>query len=101
MDATLFLAASAAVNRFVEFIKPRIRALSWSVEAQDSALVFIAVLAGVMLAFLSNLNLFTIVPRLPDFAAVALTGVLVGLGSDVLNAVLDLLYNWKDNSRKV
>lgn len=95
MDFGLLLAASAAVNRFVEFIKPRIRSTQLSTEVQDAVLVFIAVLAGVMLAATQELNLFTDSFRLAPALNIVLTGALIGLGSDGLNVAIDLLYNWK------
>jgi hypothetical protein len=97
MDFSVVLAASAAVNRFVEFVKPRIRALKYSVDVQDSILVLIQVLAGIAVALMGNLNLFTGIATLPTVFATVLTGVVVGLGSDVINVVIDLLYGWKNN----
>lgn len=98
MDFGIILAAAAAVNRFVEFIKPYVRKLNWSVDIQDGLLVLIAMLAGVALAFIGNLNLFVGVPNLPVVFAQILTGVVAGLGADVINVVIDLLYNWKNNT---
>lgn len=97
MDFSVILAASAAVNRFVEFVKPRIRALKYTVEVQDSILVFIQVLAGIAVALMGNLNLFVGIATLPAIFATVLTGVVIGLGSDVINVVIDLLYGWKNN----
>lgn len=97
MDFSVVLAASAAVNRFVEFVKPRVRALPYSTDVQDSLLVFIQVLAGIAIALMGNLSLFVGVPSIPAWFATVLTGVIVGLGSDVINVVIDLLYGWKNN----
>lgn len=97
MDFSLVIAASAAVNRFVEFVKPQIRKLPYSPDVQDGLLVFIQVLAGIAVALMGNLNLFVGVPTLPAWFATVLTGVIAGLGSDVINVVIDLLYGWKNN----
>lgn len=97
MDFSVVLAASAAVNRFVEFVKPVIRKLPYSVQVQDALLVLVQVLAGIAVALIGNLNLFIGVSALPQFAAVLLTGAIVGLGSDVINVVIDLLYGWKNS----
>lgn len=97
MDFSVVLAASAAVNRFVEFVKPRVRAFKYSVEVQDSILVMIQVLAGIAVALMGNLSLFTGVASIPVWFATILTGVIIGLGSDVINVVIDLLYGWKNN----
>jgi hypothetical protein len=97
MDFSLVIAASAAVNRFVEFIKPYVRKLQYTVDIQDGLLVLIAVLAGVAVAFMGNLNLFVGIPNLPVVFAQILTGVIAGLGADVINVVIDLLYGWKAN----
>lgn len=97
MDFSVVLAASATVNRFVEFVKPRVRALRFSVEVQDSILVLIQVLAGILVALMGNLTLFTGVTAIPAWFATVLTGVIIGLGSDVINVVIDLLYGWKNN----
>lgn len=97
MDFSVVLAAAAAVNRFLEFVKPRVRALKYSVEVQDSILVFIQVLAGIAVALMGNLSLFTGIASIPVWFATVLTGVIIGLGSDVINVVIDLLYGWKNN----
>lgn len=99
MDFSVVLAAAAAVNRFLEFVKPRVRALPYSVEVQDSILVFIQVLAGVAVALMGNLSLFAGVPTIPAPAALFLTGAIVGLGADAIHIVLDFLYGWRDATR--
>lgn len=97
MDFSVVLAASAAVNRFVEFVKPQVRKLAYSTDVQDAILVFVQVLAGIAVALMGNLTLFTGVATIPVWFATVLTGVIIGLGSDVINVVIDLLYGWKNN----
>lgn len=97
MDFSVVLAASAAVNRFVAFVKPYIRQTKFTTEVQDGLLVLVQVLAGIVVALMGSLNLFVGIPTLPPFAAYLLTGALVGLGADVINVVIDLMYGWKNN----
>lgn len=99
MDFTVVLAASAAVNRFTEAIKPIVRKWKISEAAQDGLLVFIALLAGVAVALMGNLSLFTGVESIPPFAGLLLTGAIVGLGADAIHIVLDFLYGWRDAVR--
>lgn len=99
MDTSLFIAASVAVNRFVDFLKPYVRKLPYSADIQDALLLLIACASGVLLAFSGQLNLFTVVPNIPPFVATVLTGVLCGFGADVINVVVSLLYNWKDANK--
>lgn len=99
-EFALVFAAAAAVNRFVEFIKPRIDALKFSDATRDGVLVLIAVLTGILIALLSGgaINMFATIYGLPALVGQILTGVLAGLGADVLNAVLGVLYGWRDNT---
>lgn len=98
MDFAVVLAASAAVNRFVEFVKPYVDKLKLADNTRDGVLVLIAVLAGILIALLSDgaVNIFTGVPRLSPLGGQLLTGVLAGLGADVLNAFISLFYGWRD-----
>lgn len=99
MDFAIVLAAAAAANRFVEFVKPQVQKLNLSDNAYNAVLTLIAVLSGILIALLSNgaVNIFTGIPTLTPVAGQILTGVLAGLGADVLNAVISLLYGWRDN----
>jgi hypothetical protein len=97
MDFSVVLAASAAVNRFIEAVKPFVRKLNVSVEVQDSVLVVIQVAAGIALALMGQLNLLIGVPTIPPLVAVILTGAVLGLGADIVNVVVDFLYGWKAN----
>lgn len=99
-DFTLYLAAAAAANRFTEFAKAYVDKFQWSEQTRKSVLVLIAVLAGVAVALMSDLNLFFGIARLPQTAGVILTGVLAGLGADVVNAFIDLLYLWKASTAR-
>ena len=97
MDFSVVLAASAAVNRLVEALKPGIRKLPYSVEVQDAFLVVLQIVSGIALSLMGNLNLFVGVPTITPLLAVILTGAVLGLGSDVINVVIDFLYGWKNN----
>jgi hypothetical protein len=97
MDFSVVLAAAAAVNRLVEsLVKPTVRKLPYSVEVQDGIIVFVALLAGIAVALMGNLSLFTGVPAVPTFAALLLTGAVIGLGADLIHIVIDFLYGWRD-----
>lgn len=96
-DFTALLAAATAANRFVEFCKPLIDKLNPTEEVRKAALTFIAVLAGIVVSLIGDLNILSgLNTNLPPLAGVLLTGVLAGLGADVINAFLDLLYGWRD-----
>lgn len=99
-DFALVFAAATAVNRFIEFIKPRVDALKLTDSTRDGVLVLIAALTGILIALLSGgaINIFATVYGLPPLAGQILTGVLTGLGADVLNAVIGVLYGWRDRA---
>jgi hypothetical protein len=99
MDFSIVIAASAAVNRLVESIKPAIRKLPYAVEVQDGILVFLSLLAGIAVALMGNLSLFVGVASVPAFVAVLLTGAIIGLGADAIHVIIDLLYSWRDATR--
>lgn len=102
MDFSVVLAASAAVNRLVEgLIKPNVRKLPYTTEVQDGLIVFLALLAGVAVALMGNLTLFTGVPQVPQLFAIVLTGAVIGLGADIIHVLIDFLYSWRDNARPV
>lgn len=89
--------AIAAVNRFVDVVKPSVR--SWKISAayQDAVLKIFAVLLGVMVTLVSNgaLNLLADVPRITPLLGAILTGTLIGMGSEVVHGFIDLLYGWR------
>lgn len=97
MDFSVVIAASAAVNRLIEAVKPFVRKWNVSIEIQDGVLVVLQMLAGIALALMGNLNLFVGLPSVTPGIAVLLTGAVLGLGSDVINVVVDFLYGWKNN----
>jgi hypothetical protein len=93
MDASAFLALAGAVNRLVSVLKPTVGRLGLSDRAYDIALQLIAIVAGVILAFVAGgANVIPASLNVSPTIGVIITGVLVGLGSDVLNAVLEFLY---------
>lgn len=95
-DFAAVMASAAAVNRFVEFAKPFVAKLNLNEELYKSVLVLISVLAGIVVALIGNLNLFSAIGNMNALVGVLLTGVLSGLGADVINAFIDLLYGWRD-----
>lgn len=99
MDFSVVLAASAAVNRLIEAVKPFVRKWNISTEVQDGVLVILQVLAGIAVALMGNLSLFTAVPQIPTFAGLMLTGAIIGLGADFIHIIIDFLYGWRDSVR--
>lgn len=100
MEATTFLVLAGSVNRLVEVLKPALTNFSkksgWSDGAYDALVQFISVLLGVLLAFVSGgANLLPAVLNIPAPVGIALTGVLIGLGADVVNAAVDFFYSWQ------
>lgn len=89
------LAAAVAVNRFIEAIKPGLeKALpkDW----YEGIVRLVACLAGILVAFVAGgLNIVPESLHVPQVAAVVLTGILIGLGSDAVNWFMDLLYGWQ------
>lgn len=97
MDFSVPLALAAAVNRLMAIIKPYIsnfgKANNWSNQVYDLVLQIIAILIGVVGAFaLGGVNVLPATLNVSDTVGVIVTGVLVGLGSDLLNGVLAFLY---------
>jgi hypothetical protein len=92
----IFFAAAAAVNRLVEFVKPRINATSLSEDGKKAALTFVAVAAGIAAAIAGQLNLAVSASNVPPAAGIMFTGALLGLGADTLHIILDLVYGWRD-----
>jgi hypothetical protein len=92
------LAIALGVNRFVEFLKPRVRATKFSEQVQDSLLILIALVAGVAATFMANgaANLFPdTAVRYPIFALV-LTGIVAGFGAEFVHILVDVLYAGRD-----
>lgn len=98
MDFSIYLAAAAAVNRFVEVLKPALREVVPEAY-QKAALVAVAIAAGLLVAWAGQLNLIGETFALPPVVEIIITGALIGAGADVLNAALDLLYSWRDHLR--
>lgn len=92
------VAIAIAVNAFVEFVKPRIRATKFSVGVQDSLLLLIAVSAGIAGVFMSGglANLFPNAPVRYETFALILTGVVAAFGAEFLHVLVDFLYAGRD-----
>ena len=97
MDINVFLAAAAAVNRFVEVVKPIIKNRVAAPDIQEAVIVLVATLAGIALALTAQINMLPDVVRLNETVEVILTGCVLGLGADAVNALFGLFYNWKDS----
>lgn len=96
MDATVFLALAGAVYKFTEFIKPALKKPGWSDDVYNAAVQLLACVIGVVLAFVAGgVNLLPAVLPVPPVAGVVITGIVIGLGADVVNAALDLFYGWQ------
>lgn len=97
MDINVFLAAAAAVNRFVEVIKPLIKNRIAAPDIQEALIVLVATVAGIALALIAQLNIMPDVVHLNETFEVVLTGCVLGLGADAVNAIFGLFYTWKDS----
>jgi hypothetical protein len=100
MDATSFLVLAASVNRLVEAFKPSLKNLSdklkWSDDGYTALVQATAMVLGVVLAFIANgANLLPVTLPVPPVVGVVLTGLVVGLGADAVNLVIDFLYSWQ------
>jgi hypothetical protein len=99
MDAQGFLALAAGVRQVVEGLKPGLTNLSkrfgWSDGAYDALIQSVAMALGVVLAFVTHANLLPV--SLTDNAIIgqAVTGIVIGLGSDVVNLVITFLYSYE------
>jgi hypothetical protein len=91
-NASQLLALAAAVNRLVAFLKPYVGKLGLSDKVYDVTLQLIAVLAGIFLVYINKASAVPSAINVSSPVGLIFTGALVGLGSDVLNAVLDFLY---------
>jgi hypothetical protein len=99
MDATAFLALAGSVNRLISIIKPKLgefgKSRGWSDNFYNIVLEIIAIIAGIFLAFASQANLVPTPLNISSGIGMIITGIVIGLGSDTLNAVLDFLYSGK------
>lgn len=97
-DPAPYLAIAGAVNRFTELLKPVLKGLPLQVSdaVYDAIVQLVAILLGiVMIALAPGLNLFVSIPALSPLLGVVLTGAVVGLGAEAIDAVIDLLYSWQ------
>lgn len=97
------VAIAIAVNAFVEFVKPRIRATKFAVGVQDSLLLLIAVSAGIAAVFMAGglANLFPNAPARYQTFALVLTGVVAAFGAEFLHVLVDFLYAGRDWLRPI
>lgn len=101
MDFSVFLALSGAIYKFVEFVKPAIKRLGYADNVYEALVQLIACIAGVVLAFVAGgVNLLPAALPVPSVVGVVVTGVLIGLGADVVNAFIDLFYGWNKPTAK-
>ena len=103
MDATTFLVLAGSVNRLVEVLKPSIKntqtRFGWTDDAYVALVQFVSVLLGVVIAFVAGgANLFPAYEAIPQWLGVVGTGLIIGLGADAVNLVIDFLYSWKRTS---
>ena len=92
MDTATLLALTGAVNRLVSVLKPSIANLKLPDKTYDIVLQLIAIAAGIILAFITNANIIPAALNVSSLLGTIITGALIGLGSDILNAVLAFLY---------
>lgn len=97
-NLSLVSGGAIAVNRFVEALKPYIDKLGLADNTRKGVLILIAVLSGILIALLSNgaINLFAVIYAMPTLLGQILTGIIIGFGSDIVNAFITLLYGARD-----
>lgn len=94
----MLLAMSAVVRAATEVVK---EAIVDRYGLPDWVTLLVSLAFGVFVAFGTNVNLFAdnaTYSQLHPIAAVAITGGVIGFGSNIVNMAYDLLYGW---SKKV
>lgn len=95
------LALAGAIYKFVEVVKPMIRSLvvdrlHGSEDVYSAVVQAVSMAAGAVMAATMGVNLLAaLLPSAPNWTGYLATGFVIALGSDVLNAVIDLLYGWQ------
>lgn len=95
------LVLAGAVYKFVEVVKPMIRSLvidrfKASEDVYSAVVQAFSMLVGFLMAAINNVNLVSIVaPSVPTWMGFLATGFVIALGSDILNALIDLVYGWQ------
>jgi hypothetical protein len=100
MDATSFLVLAGSVNRLVEVLKPSIKnattKFQWSDDAYAASVQFVAIVLGILIAFVAGgVNLLPAVLPVSATVGTIVTGIVIGLGSDAVNLVIDFLYSYQ------
>lgn len=91
----LVLALSAAINRFVQYVKPFVGTLGLDQQWRVLLLQIVQGLTGVALAASANLNIITGFP-VPEWFGIVITGLLAAVGSEAIHAAVELLYSWRN-----
>jgi hypothetical protein len=91
----LVLALSAAINRFVQYVKPFVGTIGLEQQWRVLLLQIIQGVTGVALAASANLNIITGFP-VPEWFGVVITGLLAAVGSEAIHAAVELLYSWRE-----
>ena len=95
----LLIVLSGAVNRAVELLKPALERYISDENARHWATYVVSLLIGVFAAFSANVNILADSERfalVPELFGVIVTGLIIGGGSNVINALFDILYGWRD-----
>lgn len=96
------LVITASVNRFTNLVKPSIKQLADYLKLTEAgyaaAVQLFAVLVGILIGLMAQVNLLSFVPTIPPLLGIVITGAFMGFGGDVLNGLIDLLYSWQKPS---
>jgi uncharacterized protein (DUF697 family) len=95
MDIPVILIIASSVNRFVELVKPAIKKFGFTDDVYTAAVQLVAVLVGILIGLIAQVNLLAFVPTIPPVLGIVITGAFMGFGGDVLNGAIDLLYSWQ------
>lgn len=100
MNTDALLALAIAVNRAVEAIKQNVldRFLAGEPLAQVRAglALFLSLILGVLGAGMFSLNLFAEFANVPFWVGVVVTGLVVGGGSNLVHAAIELISQLRD-----
>jgi len=92
---------AGAIYKFIEVVKPMVRSLvvdrlHGSEDTYSAVVQAVSMLVGAIMAATNGVNILSVVlPTAPEWAGFLATGFVIALGSDFVNAVIDLFYGWQ------
>ena len=100
-----FLLALAAIAQHVATISKRYMSQQNAVKLTDEQanimVQLTAILAGVALALVVDVNILESFENVDNSFGTILTGVFVGFGAEILNPLVDVIYDARDLTRRI